>query len=84
MFDIRSTDYGFITVNKVTGVSPYDSKSTLNIDIGMTYQFKQEWDEMRMMLNEWQQHKRIIQNNPAVKASYEAFLTMVELAKEPA
>ena len=84
MFDIRSTDYGFINVNKVTGISPADGRPIMNIDLSMTYQFKQDWDEMRMMLHEWQQHKRLIQSNPAVKASYEAFLTMVELAKEPA
>lgn len=34
------------------------------------------------MANEWSKYKRAIDSSPAVKASWESFLTMVSLAKE--
>lgn len=34
------------------------------------------------MINEWSKYKRAIEQSPAVKASWESFLTMVSLAKE--
>lgn len=34
------------------------------------------------MANEWSKYKRAIDQSPAVKASWESFLTMVNLAKE--
>ncbi len=34
------------------------------------------------MEQEWQEQKRLIESNPAVKASYEQYQQMIQLAKE--
>lgn len=38
--------------------------------------------QLMEMANEWSKYKRAIDQSPAVKASWESFLTMVSLAKE--
>jgi len=38
--------------------------------------------QLMEMVNEWSKYKRAIEQSPAVKASWESFLTMVSLAKE--
>lgn len=37
---------------------------------------------LETMEREWQEQKRLIESNPAVKASYEQYQQMVKLAKE--
>ena len=78
MLDIISQDYRFIAVNKNL---EYGSNQ-LKINIDMNYEFKQQWEQMQAMLKEWQEQKQIIESNPAVKASYESFQTLVKLARE--
>jgi hypothetical protein len=80
MINIQGADYKFIQVTSRTG---YQGGSPVIIaDIDMNYDFKQKWDLMVSMLQEWEEQKRLINSNPAVKASYEQFQQMIALAKE--
>lgn len=82
MIKIQTPDYQFININTTTSFAGSDPVAVANID--MSYDFKQKWQLMVAMLQEWHEQKRIIESNPAVKASYEQFQTMVNLAKETA
>ena len=82
MIKIQSSDYNFLNISFNTSYASSDPVTVANLD--MSYDFKQKWQLMIEMLQEWQEQKRFINSNPAVKSSYEAFQTMVALAKEPA
>ena len=80
MIKFNVPDYRFLNINQTFDYG--SNQIMLNID--MNYEFKNQWEQMQTMLREWQEHKKIIESNPAVKASYESFQTMVKLAKETA
>lgn len=82
MIKIQAADYQFINISTTTGHNGSEPVTIANLD--MSYDFKQKWQLMVEMLQEWQEQKRIINSNPAVKDSYEQFQTMLALAKEPA
>ena len=82
MIKIQSSDYTYINVSFNTSYASSDPVTVASLD--MSYAFKQKWQLVTEMLQEWQEQKRIIDSNPAVKASYEQFQTMLALAKEPA
>lgn len=82
MIKIQSSDYQFININTTTSFSGSEPVAVANID--MSYDFKQKWQLMIEMLQEYHIQKKLIESNPAVKASYEQFQTMLALAKEPA
>lgn len=39
---------------------------------------------LETMEREWQDQKKFIESNPAVKEAYKTYMTMIQLAKEPA
>lgn len=82
MIKIQSGDYQFLTINHSTGYNGSEPIVQANID--MSYDFRQKWQQMNEMLREWQEQKRLIDSNPAVREAYKNFQTMVSLAKEPA
>ena len=82
MIKMHSVDYQFININTTANYNSNDPVIVVNLD--MSYDFKQKWQLMVEMMQEWQEQKRIINSNPAVRASYEQFQTMVNLAKETA
>ena len=82
MIKIQSNDYQYVNISTRSSYAGSDPITVAEID--MSYDFKQKWQLMVAMLQEWHEQKRIIESNPAVKASYEQFQTMVNLAKETA
>lgn len=79
MFEIKSPDYRFVNVNVRHS---HNTGPVTLAEIDMSYDFKSKWDLMVLMLQEWQEQKKLIEANPAVKASWEQFQQMVQLAKE--
>lgn len=82
MIKIQSGDYQFLTINHSTGYNGSDPIVQANID--MSYSFRQKWEEVMNMLRDWQEQKKLIDANPAVREAYKNFQTMIALAKEPA
>ena len=80
MIKFNVPDYRFLNINQTFDYG--SNQIMLNID--MNYEFKQQWEQMQTMFKEWHEQKKIIESNPAVKASYESFQTLVKLAKEAA
>jgi hypothetical protein len=81
MIKINSGD-NFITVSSWDSLDPRTGDPQQNIQVYMDQGFQDSWTKMQTMLKEWQEQKKIIETNPAVKASYEEFRTMCHLAKE--
>jgi hypothetical protein len=82
MIDIKCPDYKFLSVITRTGYNNGAPATVAEIDV--SYDFKQKWDLMETMLREWEEQKRLINSNPAVRASYEQYQQMCALAKEAA
>lgn len=82
MINIDTHDYDYISIVQSMAYNNM-GKPELKINVGLTPNFKQELLKMKMMMHEWEQQKRLIESNPAIKASWESFITMIELAKEP-
>lgn len=73
-------DYSMNLGNGVTGI-----KYTvgLSYDTDRTIQEAQRLlPELQIMVAEWRKYQHAIETSPAVKASWESFLTMVSLAKD--
>lgn len=82
MIDIESGDYDYINIYHSTAYNNM-GKPELRIRVGLNPTFKQDLEKMRMIVREWEKHQLFIQSNPAIKASWESFMTMSNLAREP-
>jgi hypothetical protein len=75
-------DYQYIQTNTMQDY--VNSQPALKFTVGISPHFRSLIERLEMMEREWQEQKRLIDSNPAVKASYEQFKQMVQLAKEAA
>jgi len=75
-------DYQYIQTNAMQDY--VNGSPALKFTVGVSPQFRSLIERLEKMDREWQEQQRIIESNPAVKASYEQFQTMVNLAKETA
>ena len=73
-------DYQYIQTNTM---QDYVSGSpALKFTVGISPTFRSLIEKLERMESEWQEQKRLINSNPAVKASYEQYQQMIKLAKE--
>lgn len=81
MLKIESSDTTFLTVsrNQSYGI---DGNPELQVRIDVSPNFRHEWNKIREIIYEWEKHKQFVDSNPAIKASWESFMTMSHLAKE--
>ena len=75
-------DYQYIQTNTMQDY--INSQPALKFTIGVSPHFRSLIERLEIMEREWQDQKKLIESNPAVKASYEQFQQMVRLAKEVA
>lgn len=73
-------DYTYIQAS--TMQEYINSSPGLKVTIGVSPMFRSTIERLEKMEREWQEQKRLIEANPAVKASWEQFQQMVQLAKE--
>ena len=73
-------DYQYIQTNTMQDY--INSQPALKFTVGVSPQFRSLIERLEIMEREWQEQKRLIDSNPAVRASYEQFKQMVQLAKE--
>lgn len=83
MINIDTADYDYISIYQSMAYNNM-GKPELRINVGLNPTFKQDLEKMKMIVREWEKHQLFIQSNPAIKASWESFMTMSNLAKEPA
>lgn len=81
MFRIEG-DYSYIHTN--TMQEYINNSPGLKVTIGVSPSFRSTIERLENMEREWQEQKRLIDTNPAVREAYKNFQTMVALAKEPA
>lgn len=75
-------DYQYIQTNTMQDY--INGQPALKFTVGLSPVFRSLIERLEIMEREWQEQKRLIDSNPAVKASYEQFQQMVKLAKEVA
>jgi hypothetical protein len=75
-------DYQYIQTNTMQDY--VNGSPALKFTVGVSPHFRSLIERLECMEREWQEQKRLIESNPAIKASYEQFQQMVALAKEPA
>lgn len=75
-------DYQYIQTNTMQDY--INGQPALKFTVGVSPTFRSLIERLEIMEREWQEQKRLIESNPAVKASYEQFQQMVRLAKEAA
>lgn len=73
-------DYQYIQTNIMQDY--VNGLPALKFTIGVSPTFRSLIEKLERMENEWQEQKRLIESNPAVKASYEQYQQMIQLAKE--
>lgn len=73
-------DYQYIHVN--TMQEYMNSQAGLKVNIGIAPSFRATMERLEKMEREWNEQKKLIDSNPAVKASYDQFVQMMALAKE--
>lgn len=73
-------DYQYIQTN--TMQEYINGAPGLKVNIGVSPSFRSTMERLEKMEREWQEQKRLIETNPAVKASYDQFQQMIALAKE--
>ena len=73
-------DYTYIQTN--TMQEYINSTPGLKVTVGVSPSFRSTIERLERMEREWQDQKRLIETNPAVKASWEQFQQMCTLAKE--
>jgi hypothetical protein len=79
MFKIEG-DYSYIQTN--TMQEYINGAPGLKVTVGVSPAFRSTIERFEKMEREWHEQKRLIEVNPAVKASWEQFQQMVQLAKE--
>jgi hypothetical protein len=75
-------DYQYIQTNTMQDY--INSQPALKFTVGVSPQFRSLIERMERMEQEWQEQKKLIDSNPAVRASWEQFQQMCALAKEAA
>ena len=75
-------DYQYIQTHTMQDY--INSQPALKFTVGISPYFRSLIERLETMEREWQEQKRLIDSNPAVRASYEQFQQMVKLAKEVA
>lgn len=76
-------DYSYINVMTMNDYSYMNNgQPGLKVQISLMPSITDLLRRVESMEREWREQKRLIESNPAVKASYEQFQQMIQLAKE--
>lgn len=76
-------DYSYINVITMNDYSTMNNgQPGLKVQVSLMPYITDLLRRVESMEKEWQEQKKLIESNPAVKASYEQYQQMIQLSKE--